>query len=85
MFIAIAALVFTSAFGCFSVGKDVSQAKKSTSVRNESWKAKMGWRYVAYTEGDVSLSLSIEPVVKGDDRVYVPSESSWLKVAFLDE
>lgn len=40
----------------------------------------MGWRYVSYTEGNVSLHLSIEPMVKGDDRVYVPNESSWLKV-----
>jgi hypothetical protein len=41
----------------------------------------MGWRYVAYVEGEVSLSLSIEPMVKGDDRVYVPNEAIWLKQA----
>lgn len=40
----------------------------------------MGWRYVAYTEGNDSLYLQIEPMVKGNDLVYVPSESSWLKV-----
>jgi len=40
----------------------------------------MGWRYVGYIEGDVSLTLQIEPMVKGDDRVYVPNESNWVKV-----
>jgi hypothetical protein len=79
VFIAIATLIFTSAFGCFSVGRDFSQAGKSTAVSNESWTVRMGWRYVSYTEGNVSLFLSIEPMVKGNDRVYVPGESSWLK------
>jgi hypothetical protein len=73
MFIAVVALVFTTAFSCFSAGRDFSP------VSHESWTASMGWRYVAYTEGDVSLSLQIEPMVKGNDLVYVPSESSWLK------
>jgi len=41
----------------------------------------MGWRYVSYSEGDVSLWLQIEPMVKGADRVYVPDESRWLKDA----
>jgi hypothetical protein len=48
-------------------------------VTDSSWEAHMGWRYVSYSEGDVSLSLSIEPMVKGADRVYVPDEASWLK------
>ena len=41
----------------------------------------MGWRYVAYIEGENSLSLSIEPLVKGNDLVFVPDEQSWLKLA----
>ena len=40
----------------------------------------MGWRYVSYRDGSDSFSLPIEPMVKGADRVYVPNESSWLKV-----
>ena len=39
----------------------------------------MGWRYVAYAEGDVSFQLQIEPMVKGNDVVYVPNEASWLR------
>lgn len=76
MFIAITVFVF----GCFSVDRAASQAMESKAVSNASWTARMGWRYVAYTEGDVSLSLSIEPMAKGNDRVYVPNESSWLNV-----
>src|SRR6185503_13707229 len=41
--------------------------------------ATMGWRYVAYAEGDVSFELQIEPMVKGNDVVYVPNEASWLR------
>ena len=41
----------------------------------------MGWRYVAYSEGNISVSLSIEPMATGEDRVYVPDEASWLKEA----
>jgi len=41
----------------------------------------MGWRYVAYSEGEIALSLSIEPMVKGADRVYVPDGPSWAKDA----
>jgi hypothetical protein len=47
----------------------------------QSWVARMGWRYVSYSEGDVSLFLSTEPMVKGADRVYVPDEASWIKGA----
>ena len=57
------------------------QNSDSAPIGNESWTARMGWRYVEYREGDISLSLPIEPMVKGDDRVYVPDEASWLKGA----
>ena len=46
-----------------------------------NWNARMGWHYVAYIDGDNILSLSIEPMVKEDDRVYVPNEENWLKKA----
>jgi hypothetical protein len=72
----IVATFAVSAVACFSVSND-----GATSVGPESWTARMGWRYVAYVDGDVSLSLSIEPMVEGDDRVYVPNEASWLKEA----
>jgi hypothetical protein len=56
------------------------RATKTIPV-NQSWAARMGWRYVSYVEGDVALWLSIEPMVKGADRVYVPNEARWLNDA----
>jgi hypothetical protein len=52
-------------------------AAEPTPIGGEGWSARMGWRYVSYIEGECSLSLSIEPMVRGDDRVYVPDESGW--------
>lgn len=57
------------------------QASQAIPVGNDVWTAKMGWRYVAYTEGENGLSLAIEPMVKGNDLVFVPDEQSWLKEA----
>src|SRR5688572_13626505 len=75
-----AVITFAVAFSvaCFFAAPDSADG---SAIGNESWTARMGWRYVTYVEGDVSLSLSIEPMVKGDDRVYVPNEASWLKEA----
>ena len=72
--IAICAVVVTAT--CIA-----ASGEDATLVSNQSWSARMGWRYVSYSEGDVSLSLSIEPMVKGADRVYVPDQPSWLKDA----
>lgn len=41
----------------------------------------MGWRYVTYLEKDAFLTLSIEPMVKGNDHIYVPNQAEWLKSA----
>lgn len=90
IFTAIATFAVAGAVACSSVapesadGAGVSQATNSIPIGNESWTARMGWRYAAHVEGDVSLWLSIEPMVKGDDQVYVPNEASWLKAAPSD-
>lgn len=62
---------------------DSSQATNPSVIGDKGWTARMGWRYIAYIEKDkdVSLSLDIEPMVKGNDLVYVPNESNWLKDA----
>lgn len=60
---------------------NVSGKRRSTVIGDGRWTARMGWRYVSYIEGDASISFQIEPMVKGADRVYVPSESSWLRTA----
>lgn len=82
--IAACAVVVTAAF-LSAPSVDSSAFTKSpansTPVGNQTWMARMGWRYVSYSEGDVSLWLQIEPMVKGADRVYVPDESRWLKDA----
>ena len=49
--------------------------------QSATWSAQMGWRYVAYFEGEQSLSLSIEPMVNTPDWVYVPDEASWQQSA----
>jgi hypothetical protein len=59
----------------------LAQNTNSTAIGANGWTARMGWRYVSYIENDVSVALSIEPMVKGDDRVYVPNETNWLKGA----
>jgi hypothetical protein len=48
---------------------------------NSSWSAKMGWRFVTYTQKEGVLSLQIEPMAKGPDIVYVPDEETWAKAA----
>jgi hypothetical protein len=40
----------------------------------------MGWRYVAYMEGEL-IALRIEPMATGPDSVYVPSPQRWRQVA----
>lgn len=47
----------------------------------QNWKYEMGWRYVKYSDRQGSLVLSIEPMVKGADVVYVPDSASWNKNA----
>ena len=37
----------------------------------------MGWRNVAYIRGSECVFFRIEPMARGPDLVYVPSESSW--------
>ena len=37
----------------------------------------MGWRFVQYREAGESLALAIEPMVSGEDLVYVPDTMSW--------
>jgi hypothetical protein len=59
----------------------LAQNTNSTAIGGNGWTARMGWRYVSYIENDVSVALLIEPMVKGDDRVYVPNETNWLKGA----
>jgi hypothetical protein len=53
---------------------------KSTSVP-ASWSAKMGWRFVTYSQEQGALSFQIEPMVKGPDVVYVPDQATWAKAA----
>lgn len=85
----IVAVSVVAAVGCALIpekGLTISGSSQPTSpsvIGDDGWTARMGWRYVAYVEKDkgVSLSLDIEPMVKGDDRVYVPNESNWLKEA----
>lgn len=85
IFAVVAALAVVLAAACLPISKydavqsGMSQRANSTPIGDASWTAGMGWRYVAYIEGDISLWLSIEPMVKGEDRVYVPNEASWLK------
>ena len=62
-------------------GSSMSKTTNAKAIGDESWTARMGWRYVAYVEGEVEFWLPIDPMVKGDDRVYVPDEASWLKAA----
>ena len=57
----------------------MGQKSSIVHVEKETWENHMGWRYVSYSDGSASFSLTIEPMVKGADRVYVPDESSWLK------
>ena len=79
IFTAVVTFAVAFAVGCFSAAPDSADG---AAIGNESWTARMGWRYVTYVEGDVSLWLSIEPMVKGDDRV---CESVPLKDSFLVE
>lgn len=46
-----------------------------------SWAAQMGWRYVAYREGDEAISLSIEAMARRADLVYVPDAGKWKQAA----
>ena len=86
-FTGIATFAVAAAVCCFAATPDRAgsavtlPANNSIARDKESWTARMGWRYVSYVEGDVSLWLLIEPMVKGDDHVYVPNEASWLKGA----
>ena len=83
--IAACAVVVTAAFLPASSNDSGASRRalvtNSTPAGSKSWAARMGWRYVSYSEGDVSLSLSIEPMVNGPDRVYVPDVPNWLKAA----
>jgi hypothetical protein len=60
---------------------DVKGGRGASAVGDGRWTAEMGWRYVSYTEGGASLSLQIEPMVKGGDLVYVPTEGGWSRTA----
>ena len=62
-------------------GSALGQATNSKAIGGKDWTARMGWRYVSYAENDSTVALSIEPMVKGDDRVFVPDEAHWLKGA----
>ena len=59
----------------------IALAVGSASARNiapeQDWTYEMGWRYVKYSDRHGSLVLSIEPMVKGADIVYVPNSASW--------
>jgi hypothetical protein len=46
-----------------------------------TWAARMGWRFVTYTEGQRSLTFQIEPMAKGADIVYLPDADTWAKNA----
>ncbi len=84
--IIVAGLVVAAA-GCTLIPEkhqntfDSPQATSPSVIGDKAWTAGMGWRYVAYIEKDkdVSLSLVIEPMVKGNDLVYVPNESTWMR------
>jgi hypothetical protein len=57
------------------------EASEPIPIGDGVWTARMGWRYIAYVEGDAWLSLPIEPMFRGHDIVYVPDEENWLKEA----
>ena len=78
----IAAFVSAAAYSkASSWESDINNGRSSAQIGDGRWTAEMGWRYVGYREGDASLSLQIEPMVKGGDLVYVPGESGWLRTA----
>ena len=65
----------------FGVAHPTAPPGRAFDSVDSDWTAGMGWRYVKYLEKDVFLRLSIEPMVKGNDRVYVPNQAEWLKNA----
>jgi len=55
----------------------LGSASARTVSPEQDWTYEMGWRYVKYSDRQGSLVLSIEPMVKGADIVYVPDIAIW--------
>lgn len=58
-----------------------SLLKSKSGSATPAWNAKMGWRFVTYSEEQGAVSFQIEPMAKGPDIVYVPDPETWAKAA----
>lgn len=48
---------------------------------NENSSAEMGWRYITYRQGMQTITMMIQPMVKGPCLVYAPNEKCWKQYA----
>ena len=71
--------------GCRAAGRQKASASREAGAPVEgaggTWRAQMGWRYVAYGEEGGAFYLSIEPMVGVPDIVYTPDERRWKEKA----